>query len=694
MKLARTMMVIAVVIALGNVATASAFVGECSNFQIDQQRIVQLLLKAGLEGTTNSNFKNIDVAVEEMIGDIASKGIANSQDFDADQKGRDCAYALAEEAKEKWSGYMAKYAEKKRVAEEAEATVKAEVERHQRENEARITAEAKRKQAEIDVKRREEEARIAVEAERKRNAEVKKQATAKKKRKTLARKRANEKRKREAKAAKLRKENEGKATAGAKGKAEQKAKFAMDKAWLAIIDKDYETAIQILTELAESGRLRAQLDLGLLYEAGRGVPRSDKNALLWFIKAAEQGHTDTQYKVGKFFAEGNGVNVSYAVAAEWFLMAARRGHVDAQFSIAEMYFSGSGVEESFEKAEIWYAKAEKQGHPKAEIKLRPYRTKGSPVYKAVKKQRRFAEERKREVEKEKLHRLKEQRRKATIKKKQKMENARKKAEAEKKSAEKALARKRADEKRSDPSLYEPGDKFKDCNECPEMIVTPSGNFRMGDLSGVGRFSEKPAHKVNINYTFAIGKFEVTQAEWRSMMGTKPSKFMGDNKPVENISWGQAKKYVSKLNDKLGLRGRSDRYRLPSEAEWEYSARAGTTTKYHFGNTISKSQAAYDRWSKGPVDVGSYPANNFGLHDFHGNVREWVEDCFSLYSATPRDGSPMTKVNCKTRTIRGGSWSNITDDAEWHQRSAARDASSPQSGWGGDHGFRVARTLSR
>ena len=233
-----------------------------------------------------------------------------------------------------------------------------------------------------------------------------------------------------------------------------------------------------------------------------------------------------------------------------------------------------------------------------------------------------------------------------------------------------------------------GDTFKDCNDCPEMVVVPPGSFQMGDLSGDGDNDERPVHHVTIPKAFAVGKFEVTQAQWEAVMGSNPSHYKGSNKPVENVSWDEAKEYILKLNNRLDLPGRPDRYRLLSEAEWEYVARAGTETKHHFGNAISKSHANYD--GSRTVDVGQYPANGFGLHGVHGNVWEWTEDCWNeSYAGAPSNGIAWISGNCGARVLRGGSWGLIPGLV----RSAARDWS--YAGYRSDGGgFRVARTLPR
>jgi formylglycine-generating enzyme required for sulfatase activity len=239
-----------------------------------------------------------------------------------------------------------------------------------------------------------------------------------------------------------------------------------------------------------------------------------------------------------------------------------------------------------------------------------------------------------------------------------------------------------------PKARRDGEVFKDCDDCPDMVVIPRGNFRMGDLNWAGEKNEKPVHRVNFDYSFAVGKFEITQHQWRSVMGYNPSHFKGDNRPVENVSWNDVHKYLQKLNEELVLKGHVNRYRLLSEAEWEYVARAGSTSKYHFGDSFSLSPVNI-RGSQ-TVEVGRFPANDFGLHEVHGNVWEWVEDCWNKnYAGAPTDGKSWSSGSCGARVLRGGSWKHGPGNG----RSAYRvsDNSSVQNN---NNGFRVARTLSK
>ena len=201
--------------------------------------------------------------------------------------------------------------------------------------------------------------------------------------------------------------------------------------------------------------------------------------------------------------------------------------------------------------------------------------------------------------------------------------------------------------------------IKDCAECPEMVVIPAGSFVMGSEKNA---SEQPRHKVEIR-SFLIGKTEVTQKQWVNLMGSNPSRFSacGPECPVENISWVDVQQFIAKLNQKTGKK-----YRLPSEAEWEYAARAGTTTEWSFGSNESNlgGYAWYDGNSGRKTQiVGKKLPNAFGLFDVHGNVWEWTQDCWhDSYAGAPTDGSGWT-MNCtgNFRVLRGGSWYDFPAD---------------------------------
>ncbi|CAA6603775.1 exported hypothetical protein [Rhodospirillaceae bacterium LM-1] len=235
-----------------------------------------------------------------------------------------------------------------------------------------------------------------------------------------------------------------------------------------------------------------------------------------------------------------------------------------------------------------------------------------------------------------------------------------------------------------PTPLQPGQTFRDCADCPEMVVVPAGSFSMG--SSDGDAEEKPVHPVTIPRSFAVGKYEVTQEEWQSVMGSNPSYFKGSHNPVERVSWDDAQAFIQKLSAKTG-----QRYRLLSESEWEYAARAGTGTKYSCGDNkscLSSVAVYYANSGNRTASVGSKSPNGFGLYDMHGNVFEWTEDCWNeRYAGAPGNGAAWTSGDCSQRVLRGGSW----DFNPWLLRSAYR-LGGPAGNRNNGSGFRLARTL--
>ena len=292
---------------------------------------------------------------------------------------------------------------------------------------------------------------------------------------------------------------------------------------------------------------------------------------------------------------------------------------------------------------------------------------------------------------------------------------------------------------SDPptARWRDGEVFRDCPDCPEVVVIPAGEFLMGaSASERGRWDDEgPQHRVTVR-SFALGRFEVTRAEyeafvsatgrpdgdrcwtddgrgnwewrWRNGASWRDPKFrQSDNHPVVCVSWDDAQSYVAWLRRETG-----ESYRLASEAEWEYAARAGTSTPWYWGNSVVGqcvhanggdfslrrqyrrvegfgSPASCDDGMVHTAPVGSYEANGFGLFDMLGNVREFLEDCWhENYEGAPRDGAAWTRGgDCGRRVLRGGSWGDVPRIL----RSAARRRSTTGHRVGGT-GFRVARTL--
>ena len=215
----------------------------------------------------------------------------------------------------------------------------------------------------------------------------------------------------------------------------------------------------------------------------------------------------------------------------------------------------------------------------------------------------------------------------------------------------------------------------------ELVRIPGGKFLMGSPEGEGSDNEKPQHKVTVP-EFWMGKYPVTQAQYSAVIGKNPSHFKGKNLPVECVSWNDAVAFCKTVSQKINIT-----CRLPSEAEWEYAGRAGTTTRYYFGNNLSKEQANFNRNVGATTPVGTYPANKFGLCDMHGNVREWCEDYWhGNYEGAPKDGSAWIDENAeenKKRVRRGGSWNYNPKFC----RSAYRNYNSPENRYSGI-GFRV------
>jgi formylglycine-generating enzyme required for sulfatase activity len=230
---------------------------------------------------------------------------------------------------------------------------------------------------------------------------------------------------------------------------------------------------------------------------------------------------------------------------------------------------------------------------------------------------------------------------------------------------------------------------------PDMVEIPAGSFRMGDLSGRGLSDERPVREVIFARPFALGVYAVTFDEYdcfAKATGRDLPKDRGwgrGRRPVIYVSWDDAVAYCQWLSAQTG-----QIYRLPSEAEWEYACRAGTTTEYWWGDSIGRNYANCDgcgsQWdNKKTAPVGSFAPNPWGLYDMHGNVFEWCADCWNdSYRDAPSDGSAWTSGDCEGRVMRGGSWLNDVR----YVRAAIRDGNT-SSYRNSYFGFRVARDLT-
>jgi formylglycine-generating enzyme required for sulfatase activity len=242
------------------------------------------------------------------------------------------------------------------------------------------------------------------------------------------------------------------------------------------------------------------------------------------------------------------------------------------------------------------------------------------------------------------------------------------------------------------------DGFKNGTDGPEMIVIPSGKFRMGDIQGIGLNDEQPVHVVHIRRPFAVSRYEITFEQYDEFAKATGRQLPDDEgfgrgrRPVIRVSWNEAVEYAAWLSKQTGKR-----YRLPTEAEWEYAARGGTDTAYWWGNEMKPGLANCISCGTRPEDrqtapVGSFKPNPFGLFDTAGNVREWVQDCWhDNYQGAPSDGSAWEKDNngnCNGRVHRGGAFrsvnkGNIRSSSRAMYRADARP----------DHvGFRLVREI--
>lgn len=271
----------------------------------------------------------------------------------------------------------------------------------------------------------------------------------------------------------------------------------------------------------------------------------------------------------------------------------------------------------------------------------------------------------------------------------------------------------------------PGQAFKECRNCPDMIVLPPGQFMMGSpADDPDREEDEPQQRITIARPFAMSRTPVTWDQWESCvrdtwcagaaidealklgLDGEPNPDYRDygrgNRPVVGVSWYDTQHFVGWLNWKTG---EDDAYRLPSDAEWEYGARAGTTTVFPWGNEIDYDYGNFgrreaglgghaegrDQWVDETSPVASFPANAFGLYDMHGNVFEWTEDCFEPDRANAStDGSASKEGNCANRVFRSGTFLSNP----YMQRSARRGAPYPATLRGRNYlGFRVAKTLN-
>jgi formylglycine-generating enzyme required for sulfatase activity/uncharacterized protein YecT (DUF1311 family) len=453
------------------------------------------------------------------------------------------------------------------------------------------------------------------------------------------------------------------------------------------VPQDYAKAADLFKKAADQGYADAQDLLGLMYDNGLGVPQNHATAAEWYKKAAEQGNADAQFHLGNEYHIGQGVPQNHATAAEWYKKAAGQGNADAQFNLGVMYYNSEGVPQDYGKAADLFKKTADQGVGNAQFNLGIMYANGEGVPQDYGK----AAEWFKKAADQGVAGAKEQ-----LAKIDKLKTATNdKPQAQPQAQPQAL------------------DKTFTNSIGMEFVLIPAGEFPRA--IGKNDFGEDIQSLVTISRPFYLGKYEVTQEQWVAVMGSgsNPSSFKGRTNPVERVSWDDVQVFIKKLNEKEG----GQKYRLPTEAEWEHAARAGTKTLYFFGddpedldsyawyqdNTRTRGERevvdarevgnAYTletetqtTWTGGSTHpVGGKKPNPWGLYDIYGNVWEWVSDWYGDYPAGSAT-DPTGPASGSDRVDRGGSWDDTAGDC----RSAGRNGDTSDSRLRHyDLGFRLA-----
>ena len=566
------------------------------------------------------------------------------------------------------------------------------------------------------------------------------------------------------------------------------AQYSLGRLYLkgAGVTKSQKEAVKWFLKAAKQNLASAQLVLGTMYRNGRGVKRDAKQAVKWYVAAATGGNALAQANLGRMHAQGNGVRKDFKKAALWYRRAAERGLAHGQSLLGAMLAAGAGTKKNYSEAYFWLALAAKQGDKQAadfrdevgknlkstqrtQLSLRAAAWKpkkritftgltpnslASPVMGSEKKNKsRNKEQVQPKTGLEILNKARSNPgKKAGMRIVEINRGAAEVARADSPSASPPAATKSkkakpqpqpkpqaslkppapAQPKIKKPKikLPRPGENFKDCPNCPEMVVVPGGTYQMGGVFGAGNLPAKPVHKVTLPKPFAIGKHEITRGQYaefatatgrrstlrcRYWTGRTLETFKSDNTrswqepgfkqndrhPVVCVGWRDAKAYANWLAIKT-----AKPYRLPSEAEWEYVARAGGRKSYFFGDKVAelcrfangadgsmsfewRNKACSDGFAR-TAPVGSFLPNAFGLYDVHGNVSEWVEDCWNKeFVGAPSGDKPWLRGKCASRVIRGGSWMDDPGFLHYAYREGSRLAAQASH-----KGFRLALTLNK
>ena len=415
-------------------------------------------------------------------------------------------------------------------------------------------------------------------------------------------------------------------------------------------NKEYDKALEWYHKAADWGAPNAQNMIGIMYSNGYGVEEDEYEATRWFRKSAEQGYNWGQYNLGLQYQSGEGADKDYAEAYKWFRKAADQGLANAQNRIGMFYDSGYAVDEDDVEAVKWFRMAAEQGYDWGQINLgHMYRYgKGVPTN---------------------IAKAKEWYRKAAAQGNERATELLKELENDEKPTQ--LLR-----------LSANGVGFNLC-------FIEGGSYNMGSSDSYSYYDEKPIHSVTLS-SFYMGETEVTQALWKAVMGNNPSYFVGDNLPVDQVSWDDCQQFVKKLSQITGKE-----FRLPTEAEWEYAARGGSNASLYNhediiinGNNNSPNldplawyagNCGRDYTSKEGCDVdnsidiseweekqysdtrgGTHPVgkklpNDYGLYDMLGNVMEWCSDYEGDYESGSQT-NPQGPSSGSERVLRGGAWS--------------------------------------
>ena len=489
-------------------------------------------------------------------------------------------------------------------------------------------------------------------------------------------------------------------------------------------DTDYAESATWYRMAAEQHSPLAQLQLGYLYYYGRGVSQDYEEAARWFRLAAENGCAAAQSTIGFMYYEGQGVPRTYRTAAKWYRLAAERDNAYAQQTLGSMYYFGWGVHQDYNQAAGWYRLAAESPWPSLSgvpdvsfsqsMLGRMYRH-GEGMAKDYVAAHAWLDLAAAQGDRDAAADRDELAKQMTARQ---IADAQSLAQDFSNSVAGTIRPPFGPDRRhlrGIPAPPQPStpQRFRDCDGCPLMVALPPGSFLMGEPPPTNAgwqlwmaSAARPQHQVTIAQPFAVGVYEVTRAEYgRFLAATGRSSTrscdtvaggetrlrrdsdysQSERHPVVCVNWHEAQEYANWLSRETGYR-----YRLLTESEWEYAARAGTKTDYYYGKLLSLRQAnvstmvysSYDR----SLAVGSFFPNTFGLYDMHGNVWEWVQDCWnSSYLGAPDDGNAWHGTDCSRRVQRGGSWLNYSVS------SAHRGAPAPESR-AIDTGFRVARAL--